>query len=52
MVRQAHQPCFDKLTNHASTSSPTMLQQTHQPSKKQGKPFDLPKESFNFMPST
>ena len=27
MLRQAQQPCFDKLSNHASTSSATMLRQ-------------------------
>jgi hypothetical protein len=31
VVRQAHQPWFDRLTNHGSTSSPTMVRQAHQP---------------------
>jgi len=27
----ASQPWFDKLTNHGSTGSPTVVQQAHQP---------------------
>jgi len=31
VVRQAHQPWFDRFTNHGSTGSPTMVRQAHQP---------------------
>jgi len=30
-LSRGHQPWFDKLTNHGSTSSPTMVRQAHQP---------------------
>jgi hypothetical protein len=31
LLRQAQQPCFDKLSNRASTSSATVLRQAQQP---------------------
>jgi len=31
VVRQAHQPWFDRLTNRGSTGSPTVVRQAHQP---------------------
>jgi len=31
LLRQAQQPCFDKLSNLASTSSATLLRQAQQP---------------------